>query len=314
MVLPAYLAAAGIGFYLIGFPLTFYGSFILEHTFALSRQKLRDWCMDQMKAGILSYVIGLILIGVFYFTVVRYPHTWWLIISVFQILFSIVLAKLVPVVVIPLFFKYKPLADTALKERIVRLGERMAVDLNGVYEIDFSRKTTKANAAFTGLGRTKRVILADTLKDKYTHDEIEVILAHEFAHYKRRHIPRLIVINSLVTLGAFYLIYAAGGGVLRWFGFDSIADLAAFPAVLLFFAVFGIVMQPFQAYMSRRMEREADRMSLEATGMKSACISMMEKLSAQNLSDRSPHPIIKVFFFDHPPADERIALARSCSP
>ncbi len=309
-IMPLYLAILLIAYFIVNFPFNFYGSFILEHSFALSKQGFGQWLLDEMKSGLVAFCIGLVLIGAFLYTAAHFPATWWMLAGFFWIAFSLILAKLAPVVIIPLFFKYKKLTDEVLRRRILALGEKMKVRVMDVFEIDFSKKTVKANAAFTGFGATKRVILADTLKEKYSYDEIEVILAHEFAHYKLKHIFKLIVVNSLATMGSFYVIYRTSGRVLAAFGLSSPADLASLPVIFLYFAVFGIVMQPFQAWLSRIMERNADKMALETTGAADAFISMMEKLSSQNLSDRHPHPVIKFFFFDHPPTDERIAMAR----
>ncbi|MCU0652618.1 MAG: M48 family metalloprotease, partial [Candidatus Omnitrophica bacterium] len=209
-----------------------------------------------------------------------------------------------------LFFKYKKLTDEGLKERIIHLAEEMNLKILDVFEIDFSKKTLKANAAFTGWGKTKRVILADTLKDKYSHDEITVILAHEFAHYKLKHLIELILINSAATIAAFYFIHKTSNNVLSFFNLSTLSDIAAFPVVCLYFVLFGIIMQPLSNFISRIMERQADKMALEVIGSKEAFISMMEKLAQQNLADRSPHPVIKFFFFDHPPIDERIQMAK----
>ena len=307
---PLYLLIVSIIYYLINFPLNFYQSHILEHKFSLSKQNIPQWLADQLKSGIISYIIGIILVSAFYLILKYNPTTWWLVISGFWIFFSLILAKLVPVVIIPLFFKYKKLSDETLRGRIIALADKMKIKILDCFEIDFSKKTLKANAAFVGMGNTKRVILADTLKDKYSHDEIEVILAHEFAHYKLKHLPVLIFVNSFFTIICFYLIFKTSDYALALFGFSSSSDLAALPLVFIYFILFGLVTQPFTNLISRKLEKDADKMALEVTGSKDAFISMMEKLSSQNLADRKPHPLIKIFFFDHPPIDERINLAR----
>jgi len=154
------------------------------------------------------------------------------------------------------------------------------------------------------------VLLADTLKDKYSHDEIEVILAHEFAHYRLGHILKLIIVNSLLTLGLFYLIFKTNAYTLAIFKLNSLTQLASLPLVFLYFMLFGIILAPLEALVSRLFEREADNLALKETGAKEAFISLMEKLAVQNLADRNPHPLIKFFFFTHPPIDERIKLAK----
>ena len=310
-IVPAYLFIISIAYYLLNFPLNFYQSYTLEHKFSLSNQKIKDWFKDQVKAGVLSYIIALILIAMFYSTLRYFGQTWWLVLSGFWIFFSLVLAKLTPTLIIPLFFKYKKLSDETLRQKILNLAQRMEVKILDCFEIDFSKKTLKANAAFVGWGKTRRVILADTLKDKYSYDEIEVILAHEFAHYKLKHLIKLVLINSAVTILCFYIIFKTNGEVLNVFGLASLSDVAALPVVFSYFLLFGFLMQPLENFISRRFETNADKHALKITGSKEAFISTMDKLASQNLADRNPHPVIKFFFFDHPPIDERINLAKS---
>lgn len=310
LLIPFYFFIASFAYYLLNLPVNFYQSYVLEHKFNLSSQKLRGWFIDQAKSGIISYVIGLILLYSFYYILKSFPSWWWLVVSMSWIFFSLIFAKLAPIIIIPLFFKYKKYSNEGLRSRILGLAGKMQIKILDVFEIDFSRKTHKANAALTGWGKTRRVILADTLKDKYSYDEVEVILAHEFAHYKLGHIFKLIASNSIFITVFFYLASRIIPASLKAFGLFSLSELAALPVVLIYFVLFGIVMQPLQAYISRRLERNADLMALKVTGLKEAFISMMEKLSAQNLADRNPHPLIKLFFFDHPPIGERINMAK----
>lgn len=311
LVIPLYILVISIAYYALSFPLTFYHSYSLEHKFSLSNQSLRDWFLDQFKSGVIFYIISLILISAFYYILELFADFWWLVISVFWIFFSLIMAKLLPIVIIPLFFKYKKLADEGLRERVLKLARTMKIKILDVFEIDFSRKTLKANAAFVGWGSTRRVILADTLKDKYSYDEIEVILAHEFAHYRLKHLLKLILINSAATIVTFYIIFKTSGYALDLFGFSSLSDIAALPVVIAYFILFGVMAQPFENFISRALERNADKMALKITGLKEAFISTMDKLGEQNLADKSPHPIIKFYFFDHPPIDERINMAKS---
>lgn len=311
IVLPLYLLIISIVYYLLELPLNFYSSYILEHKFSLSREKIQDWLKDQIKAGIIYYIIAIVLVASFYYILRHFKYNWWWVVSGVWIFFSLILARLTPLVIIPLFFKYKKLSNDILRQRIMNLANKMRVKILDVFEIDFSKKTLKANAAFVGMGKTRRVILADTLKDKYSDDEIEVILAHEFAHYKLKHLLKLILINALATILAFYFIFKTSDSLLKFFGLFSLSDIAALPVIIIYLVVFDIIMRPFQNYISRHLEKNADRMALSVTGLKEAFLSMMEKLSAQNLADRSPRPLIKFFFFDHPPVDERINMAKS---
>ncbi len=311
LAFPLYLLALYCAYHILNFPLNIYHSFILERVFSLSNQKFGAWLKDQLKSAAIFYLVLLILFEAFYYILERNPYTWWMIISAVWIFLSLIMAKLMLLIVIPLFFKYKALSDESLRQRIINLAKKMGIGILDVFEINLSKKTLKANAAFVGWGATKRVLLADTLKGKYSYDEIEVILAHEFAHYRLKHIFKLILINSLVTIGTFYLIFKSSRYALGLAGLSSLQDTAAFPLILIYFVIVGIIIQPLQNYFSRCLERNADRAALKVTGLKSAFISMMDKLAAQNLSDRSPSPFIKIFFFDHPPVDERIKIAQS---
>jgi STE24 endopeptidase len=307
---PLYILAVSIAYYLLNFPLNFYRSYLLERRFSLSTQKIKDWVRDELKQGAISYVIALILISVYFYSLRHFIHSWWFICSLLWIIFSLALIRLTPVLLIPLFFKYRELSDANLKGRIIGLAKKMQVEILDCLEIDFSKKTLKGNAGLVGWGKTRRVILADTLKDRYSNDEIEVILAHEFAHHKDKHLLKLLLLNSLFIILTFFIIYQTSDPLLRVFSLRSLWDISSLPLLLLYFLVLGLITQPLENYISRRFEEEADLKALKATGLKHAFISMMEKLSRQNLADTSPHPLIKHLFFDHPPADERIAMAR----
>lgn len=307
-LVPVYLLIVSLGYFVLDFPLRIYQTFILEHKFSLSNQKIGGWFIDQLKEGVLTYLIALILLTVFYLVLGSF-RDWWAPVSLFWIFFSFVLARLTPTLIIPLFFKYKSLTDQPLRQRIISLADRMQVKIMDVFEIDFSKKTTKANAAFVGWGKKRRVLLADTLKDKYTTDEIEAILAHEFAHYKFKHLLKLIFINSLITAACFYCIFRTSGSVLSFFNLTGLSKVESLPLLMLYFVVFALFTQPLENFISRLMEANADRLALKIIGAKEPFISMMEKLGLQNLADRKVNPLIKFFFFDHPPIDERIDMA-----
>ena len=311
LILPLYFLILSVSYYLLSFPINLCRTYIAERQFSLSNQKINDWLLDQLKGCILGYILGLVLISAFYFILRVFPGYWWVVISIFWILFSVVIAKLTPILIIPLFFKYKKLEDELLRSRIIKLAENMRIKILDVFEIDLSKKSLKANAAFVGVGGTKRVLLADTLKDKYGHDEVEVILAHEFAHYKLKHILKLIFLNSIITFLAFYIIFKTSGSVLKLFGLTSLSDYASLPVVFIYFILFSIITQPLEALISRIFEKEADTLALKTTRAREAFISTMDKLAVQNLADRNPHPLIKFYFFDHPPIDERIGMAKN---
>ncbi len=307
----AYLAVAFVLYYVASFPLTFYRSYLLERRYSLSKETLAGWFADQAKAGGVAYCVSLALLFVFYWSLARFPGDWWLPVSLIWFCFNVLLARLAPVLIVPLFFKYTPVTDEKLRSRILILAQRMKVKVIGVFEINMSRTTVKGNAGLIGWGKSRRVVLGDTLKERYSPDEIEVILAHEFAHQKLRHLPALLLLNSLAATACFYLIFATSPWMLGAFGLAGLGETASIPLVASYFVLFGIVTQPLLNFISRRMERSADIAAVEATGMPDAFISSMEKLASQNLSDPAPGRVVKFFFYDHPPVAERIALARS---
>jgi STE24 endopeptidase len=311
LALPVYLLLIFGIYYILSFPLNFYQSFILEHQFQLTRQTIQSWFVDQLKSGAISYIISIILLEVFYALVGSQPGNWWWIVSLVWIFLSLVLAKLTPVLIIPLFFKYKKLSDEDLRKRIIGLSEKMKLKILDVFEIDLSRQTEKANAALVGFGSTRRVILGDTLKNKYSPEEIEVILAHEFAHQKLQHLLKLVLVSACSTLLCFFIIYKTSSRALLFFGAGKLNDLSAMPVVFIYLVLLGLILQPWDNFLSRRFETQADKLAIKATGLQAAFISTMDKLASQNLADRNPHPFIKFLFFDHPPIDDRIKLARS---
>jgi len=313
VTLPVYLGGAFAVWYLVSFPLNFYQSFLLEHRFGLSTQGPGGWFRDQLISLGLVYAFSLLLLSALFWAVARFPVSWWLVISSIWVAVNVVIARLAPVVIVPLFFKYTKLADEELRGRIIALAAKMRVRVLDVFAIDMSRKTVKANAGLLGWGAGRRVVVGDTLLSRYSADEIEVILAHEFAHQKLRHLPKLLAVNALAAFACFFLMYATAPFFLAVSGLRRIDDAAAIPLVFAYFVIFGLATQPAVNLVSRRMERNADLMALCATGAAGAFISSMEKLGAQNLADRAPHPLIKWFFFDHPPLGERIAYARRTS-
>ncbi len=299
-----YTLFLGLIYYILSFAIHFYGSYILEHKFLLSTQSFKSWLKDEIKEVILSLMIALVLIEAFYFLIDRFRDLWPVLMTLFWVIFSMILTMIFPTVILPLFFKYKELQDSDLRKRIFSLVKRLEIEILDVFEINLSKKSLKANAALVGLGKTKRALISDTLKDRYSLQEIEVILAHEFSHFKLNHILKHIVMNTIFVLLSFYLIF-----YLFKFLRISIEDIANFPIVAIFFILIGIIFRPLQNFISRRFETNADLLSLRVTRDTDSFISVMERLASQNLCLRNPNVFIKLFFFDHPPIDERIKMA-----
>ncbi len=290
-------------------PLSFYSGFILEHRYSLSNQTLRGWFWEWAKKQLLSFGIMLVLVLLLYALVWNFETQWWVLGWAGYALFSLVLGKLFPVLIIPLFYKYSPISDEVLRKKIEALGARFGMAIQNVYSLNLSKTTKKANAAFAGLGKTKRVILGDTLLSNFTHREIEVVLAHELGHYKHRDILKQFAFGTAASLIGFWIAKEALAAFSPSFGFSGAGDIRAFPLLCLVFFIFGLVMSPLGNGFSRWAEKQADQFALDALGDTDSFISSMRKLSEINLADPDPHPLIEFFFYDHPPVGKRIRMA-----
>ncbi len=308
---PAYLACFFFVYYILAFPSVFYRSFLLEHQFNLSRQSVPGFLFDQIKSGLLAYVLSAALLDAFYIAYAAYPDAWWLLAAAGWIVFNLALTYLVPLVIVPLFFTYKRLPEGALRARLSALAQAMGIRLLDIYHIDFSRRTAAANAGLIGLGSTKRVVLSDTMQQSYTDEEIAAIVAHEFMHSRSRHMFKLMLISAGLAAFFFYGVFSASPVLVSWMHVRSLSDPAAIAGILFLVSLAGFVSRPLVNAVSRRFESEADRGAVEATGSPSAFISAMEKLASQNLADPDPPAALVRLFYSHPPISERIARARA---
>ena len=306
-----YVAVFGGIYTLISLPLGYYTGFILPHRFGQSVETLRGWLLDQLKGLLVGAVLGGIVIEAIYAVLRAFPETWWLWAAGMMLVFNVLLANLGPVLLFPIFYKFVPLGEEhrELAERLVRLSERAGTRVRGVFTFDMSRRTKSANAALTGLGNTRRIILGDTLLSEFTPDEIETVLAHELGHHVHRDIPLGMLVETVSTLVGLYLAALA----LRWgvaqFGFSGVDDLAAMPLFLLVLGVFGLVTMPLTNAYSRWRERLADRYALQATRNGPAFASAMTRLANQNLAEIDPDPLVEFLLFSHPALNKRIQMA-----
>jgi len=313
-VLAALFAAVFGGlYYLIGLPLSYYSGFVLPHRFGQSNQTLRGWIGDQAKGLLVGGVLGLLVLEIIYAILRAYPDTWWIWASLILLLFTVLLANLAPVLLMPLFYKFVPLGEEHrnLAERLLRLSEQAGTRVRGVYTFDMSRRTKSANAALTGLGNTRRIILGDTLLSEFTSDEIETVLAHELGHHVNRDIPLGILIETLTTVLGLWLASLA----LRWgagfFGFEGVGDIAALPLFMLVMGLYGLATMPLGNAFSRWREVRADRYALESTGKSAAFASAMTRLANQNLSEVDPEPWVEFLLYSHPALEKRIKMAEA---
>lgn len=292
----------------LGLGLDYYG-FRLEQRYQLSNQKLRAWAWDELKELLVGAVLGSALVELLYLIIRQFPEQWWVLAWAGFLIVVVLLAQLAPVLLFPIFYKFEPLQDEELKTRLVRLGERAGTRVRGVYKWHLSEKSKKANAALTGLGNTRRIILADTLLADYSSDEIEAVLAHELGHHVHKHIPKGIAVQALVTFAGFWAAnWSLHYAIDRWHVFETLSDFANLPLIFLIFVVLSFVLMPAMNAFSRFNERQADRYAFENASIPSF-ISSMNKLADQNMAERTPSRWVEWWFHSHPAISRRIATA-----
>jgi STE24 endopeptidase len=292
----------------LGFGLDYYG-FRLERRFQLSTQNFRSWLWDETKGFLVGLVMAAIVVELLYFMIRQSPQHWWLITwALFMGLF-ILLAQLAPVVLFPIFYKFEPLDDEDLRRRLVLLGERAGTRVRGVYRWKLSEKSKKANAALTGLGSTRRIILADTLLDNYAAEEIEAVLAHELGHHVHRHILKSIFVQAGITLLGFWIANFVLHYAVDHHMFEELSDFANLPLLAITATLLSLLLMPGLNAYSRFNERQADRYAFESIASVSPFISSMNKLAQQNLAERTPSKWIELLFHSHPAISRRVAAA-----
>jgi STE24 endopeptidase len=303
-----YAALVGGGFLLLGLPLAFVSGYLVEHRFGLSNQTLGAWVREQGKGMALLVGLGTPLLLGFRALVLGTGAWWGLAVAVAFFAVTVLLVRLAPTLLMPIFFQFKPLENPALAAAIGDICRRGGLALEGVYQFDMSKNTRKANAAFTGLGKTKRVILGDTLLAKFSVDEIRAVVAHEVGHFTHAHLVKGLAANGVLTTALFLLAQAAYGALAPRLGYGPAGDLAGLPLIFLVLGVAGFVSQPLSNALSRAFEREADRYAFATTGP-TPMADALRRLAEQNLADVRPNPVVEFLFHSHPSVAKRIAAA-----
>jgi STE24 endopeptidase len=305
-----YFITIGLVHEVLFFPLSFFRGYKLEHSYSLSNQDLSSWLKDHIKMTIIGWILGIFTLGLIYTALHYSPESWWWQAALILWLLYIVMVKFAPLVLFPLFFKFTPLENEEIKEKIKKLAESVNIGILGIFEFNMSRKTKAANAAVTGLGSTRRIILSDTLIKNHTPDEITSVVAHEFGHHRHKHIISIIIMNCAMLFLFFYISKIILDTGTAHFGFTSPGDVAAFPLLAIVFSIGGLLFLPAMNTIMRAFERQADRFAIESTKNPSAFISMMQKLSDENLADPSPNSLIEILFHSHPSTGKRINFAK----
>jgi STE24 endopeptidase len=312
----AFAAIFGGIYYLINLPLSYYSSFVLPHRYGMSNETTAGWVTDQLKSLGVSILLGGILIEVIYAVLRLSPEWWWLWVAGILLVFTVLLANLAPVLLMPIFYKFSPLGEehADLVERLLRLAERAHTRVKGVFKFDMSRRTNAANAALTGLGNTRRIILGDTLIAEFTPDEIETVLAHELGHHVHKDIPIGIAVESGMTLVGLFLASLGLSWGVAYFGFSGPADVAAMPLLILVLGAYGLVTMPLGNAFSRWRERRADEYALRVTENGAAYASALARLANQNLAEADPEPWVEFLLYSHPALQRRISMAQAFQP
>jgi STE24 endopeptidase len=306
----AFLFVIGLAGSILSFPISYYSGFYLEHKYNLSNQTFVKWIWENFKGMLVSLVIGIPILLTFYYILNTFYSLWWLPFAVIMFFISVVLSQIFPIIIFPIFYKITPIENEDLKERITKLAKNAKLKVENVYKFDMSKNTKKANAAFTGLGKTKRIILGDTLLGNYSLEEIETVIAHELGHFKKKHIIKNIVIGTASSFLTLFIIASLYQISLSWFGFESIVQIAALPLLALWSTLIGLIQSPLGNILSRKFEYEADEYAITETKNPVAFINTLEKLTDQNLGDKDPHPFVEWFFYSHPSIKNRIAAIK----
>lgn len=292
-------------------PLAFYQGVILERRYDLSTQTTARWWIDRLKAGgvVLGFAVACALVV---WSLLRWnPEYWWLAASLCFVCFLVLLAYVWPVLLLPAFYTCKPLQRPTLGVRLVRLAERAGARVLGVFEWRLGDQTRKANAALAGIGRTRRILLSDTLLAEHSDDEIEIVLAHEIAHHVHHDVWKSIALDAILILLGFYLADHVLGSAVGHFGLTGRDDIAGLPLLILAGGAVSLALLPLANALSRANERRADRYALEMTGNAQAFASAMRRLAVQNFAEERPSRLVEVLFCSHPPVAARLAAARA---
>ncbi len=295
-------------------PLNLYGGFVIERRYGLSTLRLGEWLVNELKSFAVGLVVGVAAASVVYFFLRRAPEYWWLPTGVAFAAGIVGLANLGPVLLLPLFYSVKPLTRESLRVRLIALADRAGARVLGAYEWGLGRETTRANAALTGLGASRRILLSDTMLAEYSDEEIEVVLAHELAHHVHGDIWKGLVFEAGLTLLGFLAAARALPIGVERFGLLGEADVAGVPVLLLVAGAVSLALVPAAHAMSRDHERRADRFALNLTQNPAAFIAAMRRMGAQNLAEEDPSRLVQWLFYNHPTVRDRIAVARRFSP
>lgn len=306
-----FIAVVALGWEFVSFPFVFYRNFYLDRKYGLSSEPAATWLNDHCKALGLGFILTIAAGIAVYGSMAIAGQAWWLVAGGLFGAAALLLSRVAPVLLMPLFYRFRPLDREALRERLLTLSNRAGVPVLGAFEWGLGEKTTRANAALVGVGGTRRILVSDTLLKDYSDDEIEVILAHEIAHHVHHDMWTALAIETTVVAASLYAAHVVATQAGPLVGSGNPADLAVLPLMILASGLVSLLLAPIGNAWSRHNERRADRFALALTRRPAAFISAMRRLGAQNLAEENPSTPVLWFFHTHPTIDERIAAAKA---
>jgi len=304
-----YAVFAYVLYWLPAIPLGVLGGYVLERRYGMSVQGVRSWLGDAAKGLAIGLGFSVLAVVVLYALLAAVPGYWWLAAWVLGMAAGAVLTWLGPVVLAPLFYKFEPLADEALAARLQALADRAGTRVVGVYRMLASAKTTRATGGLSGIGRTRRIVLSDTLLSRYTADEVETVIAHELAHHVHRDVLRLMAASAVASLVGLLAVDRALRAGVPALGLGGIDDIAGLPLLGLTAAAVSVVLAPVVNGLSRRWEARADAFAVAMTGNRAAFAATMVKIHDQNLGVADPSRLAEFLFHDHPSGRRRVESA-----
>lgn len=303
----AFLFAVGFAMSLPGLPFDWYDQFRLEEKFGFNTTTPKTWWLDRVKGLLLALLLGYPLLVLILKIVEWAGAHWWLWAWAAMLAFQLLMLVLAPVLIMPLFNKFTPLPEGTLRERLLKLAERTRFVAKSIQVMDGSKRSRHSNAFFTGFGKFRKIVLFDTLIQQLTEPELEAVLAHEIGHFKKKHIPKMLIFSTFSSVVAFYVVsvLAKEDWFYRAFGFER-ANIA--PALLLFGVLAGVVtfwFSPLAHWWSRRYEYQADAFAAGVMNEARPLVGALRKLNEKNLSNLTPHPLYSGFYYSHPTLLER---------
>jgi STE24 endopeptidase len=302
-----FLFAVGVVLSIPDLPFAWYAQFRLEERFGFNTSTQKLWWADRLKGLLLAILIGYPLLVLILYLVVWTGRFWWLWAWGAMMGFQLLMAVLAPVLILPLFNKFTPLPEGTLRARLLELARRTSFRAKSILVMDGSKRSRHSNAFFTGFGAFRRIVLFDTLIQQLLESELEAVLAHEIGHFKKKHIPKMLLASAAASLAGFYLLswLVRQDWFFSAFGFSTEAFVAA---LLVFGLLAGVVtfwFSPVIHWWSRRYEYEADAFAAKAVAQAASLIGALRKLNEKNLSNLTPHPLYSGFYYSHPTMLER---------